>query len=204
MRQFTIVLSFCLLFASFNASALDYYRVTDEPINVRVGPGTRFGMLAQAKKSEKVLFIKQEGDWVNISFSHPDGRQIEGWMHAAYLKPDVEEKQKAVPLQAKALGAHLECLPNTDNIGVGSCMLSIDLSVSGALDHDAAVIRCESEVLLYLEGGEVQSMQEVGRIRTPLKKGAGAARMQLMVFPVTTLTVDKMTVGDYRCIAQSD
>ncbi|SIS59767.1 SH3 domain-containing protein [Neptunomonas antarctica] len=206
MRQYTIFFFLCLFFTSFNALALEYYRVTDEPINIRVGPGTNFKMLAQARKGEKVLFLKQDGDWVNISFLHPDGRKVQGWMHAAYLKPEAgtEEKLENVPVLAKALGAHLECLPNTNNVGVGSCMLNLDLSVSGPLDHDAAEIRCESELLLYLESGEVKPLQEVGRIRTPLKEGVGAARIQLMVFPVTTSTVEKVTVVDYHCIAQSN
>ena len=159
-------------------------------------------MLAQAKKGEQVLFIKQKGDWANIFFLHPDGRQVEGWIYALYIQPESVDRQVNVPVKAEAIGAHLKCLPNAEKTGVSSCMLDIDFTVTGPLNEDAAEVRCESEVLLHLNTGEVQPLQEAGRIRTPLKEGVGAARMQLIVFPLSKEPVEKVTVVDYRCIGQ--
>lgn len=200
-QKFNFVL-FSLFLISFNVSALDYYRVTDEPINIRSGPGTTFPALLKAKKGEQVLFIKKQGDWANIFFLHSDGRQIEGWMHVAYLKQESESRQEDTVIKADSIGAHLKCLPNAQKSGVSSCMLDIDFTVTGPISETAAEVRCESEVLLHLDGGDVQPLQEAGRIRTPLKKGLGAARMQLMVFPLTKVMVEKVTVVDYRCVAQ--
>lgn len=202
MRQKFIFVLFSLFLISFDVSALDYYRVTDEPINVRSGPGTKFSVLLKAKKGEQVLLIKKQEDWANIFFLHSDGRQVEGWMHADYLQRESESRQENTTVKADSIGAHLKCLPNAQKSGVSSCMLDIDFTVTGPRSETAAEIRCESEVLLHLKGGEVQPLQEAGRIRTPIKKGVGAARMQLMVFPLTKVTVEKVTVVDYRCIAQ--
>ncbi|SFG95067.1 SH3 domain-containing protein [Neptunomonas qingdaonensis] len=202
MRQFFIVMFLGLLMSSSFVSALDFYRVNDEPINVRSGPGKKFPTLAQAKKGEQVLFIKQEGDWANIFFIHPDGRQVEGWIYAIYIQPESVDRQVDTVVKAESIGAHLKCLPNAEKTGVSSCMLDIDFTVTGPLNEDAAQVRCESEVLLHLANGDVQPLQEAGRIRTPLKKGVGAARMQLIVFPLSKESVEKVTVVDYRCIAQ--
>ena len=202
MRQFFFTILFGLCLYSSHVSALDFYRVNDEPVNVRSGPDKKFPMLAQAKKGEQVLFIKQEGDWANIFISHPDGRKLEGWIYAIYIQPESVDRQTDVPAKAESIGAHLKCLPNAEKTGVSSCMLDIDFTVTGPLDEDAAEVRCESEVLLHLASGDVKPLQEAGRIRTPLKKGVGAARMQLIVFPLSTESVEKVTVVDYRCIAQ--
>lgn len=185
-------------------SALDFYRVNDEPVNVRSGPDKKFPMLAQAKKGEQVLFIKQEGDWANIFLLHPDGRQVEGWIYAVYIQPESVDRQADIAVKAESIGAHLKCLSNAEKTGVSSCMLDIDFTVTGPLNEDAAEVRCESEVLLHMGSGEVQPLQEAGRIRTPLKKGVGAARMQLIVFPLSKESVEKVTVVDYRCIAQKN
>ncbi|WP_293267787.1 SH3 domain-containing protein [Neptunomonas sp.] len=202
MRQKFIFMFLSLFLISSNASALDYYRVTDEPINIRSGPGKTFPVLAQAKKDAQVLVIKKQGDWANIFFLHSNGSQIEGWMHNTFLQQESESRQEDIAMKAESIGAHLKCLPNAKKNGVSSCMLDIDFTVMGPLSESAAEVRCESEVLLHLSNGEAQPIQEAGRIRTPLKQGVGAARMQLMVFPLTKVMVEKVTVVDYRCIAQ--
>lgn len=202
MRQFFIVMLLGLFMSSSSVSALDFYRVNDEHVNIRTGPDKKFPTLIQAKKDEQVLFIKQEGDWANIFFLEPDGRQVEGWIYAIYVQPESLGRQEDAAIKAESIGAHLKCLPNAEKTGVSSCMLDIDFTVTGPLNEDAAEVRCESDILLHLDSGDVQSLQEAGRIRTPLKKGVGAARMQLIVFPLSGESVEKVTMVDYRCIAQ--
>ncbi len=202
MRAWISILSFWLVTLSFNASALDYYVVIDEPINVRSGPGTQFPMQAQVHKNEQVLLIKKEGDWANIFFIHPDGRKLEGWLHGKFIQPLEQKLQENSVLKTEVLGAHLACQPNAENNGVGSCLLDIDLTVNGPTTIEAAEVHCESEVLISFNSGENNPIQESGRIRTPLKNGVGAARMQIVIFPVTTGVVERINVVDYRCLAK--
>lgn len=184
--------------------ALDYYRVIDEPINVRTGPGTNNKMIAQVYKGENVLFIKQQGDWANIFFLHPDGRKVEGWIHSKFIKKEADAVQSNSPVVAEAIGANLDCATNKNRKGISGCLLDIDLTVTGPFGKDSVSVRCESEMLMELSNGQVKPVQETGRIRTPLKSGAGAARMQLMVFPLIKgdYFIENLSVVDYRCIAE--
>lgn len=203
MRHRFVFMCLGLLMSSFHALALDFYRVTGGVVNVRSGPEQTSPMLLQARTGEQVLFIKQQGDWANIFFIHPDGRQVEGWIYASYIQSESINRQEGAAIKAESIGAHLKCLPNAEKKGVSSCTLDIDFTVTGPLDVDAAIVRCESEVLLSLDNGDSKPLQEAGLIRTPLKKGAGAARMQLIVFPLTKEVIEKVTVVDYRCVAKN-
>lgn len=193
-----------ILGLSAPSRALDYYLVTAEPINVRSGPGTQNRMIAQVYKGEHVLFIKQEGDWANIFFLHPDGRKVEGWIHSKFIQKEAEAVQSDSPVVAEAISANLDCATNENKPGISSCLLDIDLTVTGPLDKDSADVRCESEMLMQLSDNQLKPVQETGRIRTPLKNGAGAARMQLMVFPLIKgdYHIENLSVVDYRCIAE--
>lgn len=197
-----VVLLLVMIVASFQARALEFYKVIDEPINIRSGPGVSFERLAQAKKNEQVLLIKKQGDWANIFFIHPDGRKVEGWIHSDFISPDADVRQADTELKASAIGAQLNCLPNAESTGIGSCLLNIDLTVVGPLTTDTVAVVCESELLMHISN-ETYPLQESGRIRTPLKQGSGAARMQIIVLPSNQQPIDKVTLVDYRCVAKA-
>ncbi|QEQ96367.1 SH3 domain-containing protein [Neptunomonas concharum] len=202
MSRKGFVLLLIMMVASFQARALEFYKVIDEPINIRSGPGVSFERLAQAKKNEQVLLIKRQEDWANIFFIHPDGRKVEGWIHSDFISPDGEVRQADSKLKASAIGAQLNCLPNAENTGIGSCLLNIDLTVVGPLTTDTVAVACESELLMHVNN-ETHPLQESGRIRTPLKQGSGAARMQIIVLPPNQKSIEKMTLVDYRCMAKA-
>ena len=202
MHRWIAVVCFWLFTFSLPASALDYYVVIDEPINVRAGAGTQYPMMAQVHKGEQVLLIKKEGDWANIFFIHPDGRKLEGWLHGKFIQPLEEKLQQNAVVKTEVLGAHLACQPNAENTGVGSCLLDIDLTLKGPQNIEATEVHCESEVLLNFSGNLTKPIQESGRIRTPLKNGVGAARMQIVIFPVSKDVIEEINIIDYRCLAK--
>ncbi|QLE97386.1 SH3 domain-containing protein [Neptunomonas phycophila] len=200
MRLIIRLICASLLLAGSCVHALEYYTVIDEPINVRTGPGTQNKAIAQAHKNEQVLLIKKEGDWANIFFVHPDGRKIEGWMHADFIKPDAAVRQENTPVTAHASYAHMECQEDAEKEVIATCLLDIDISIAGPQDAEAVSVLCESEMLYNVKDGEALPVQESGNIRTPLKHGEGAARMQLVIFPSAKQPVSSVTVVDYRCV----
>ena len=195
------IATFSLLFC-MKAAALGYYIVIDEPINVRTGPGTQNPMIAQVKKNEQILFIKAEGDWANIFFLHPDGRKVEGWIHRDFIAPDESVRQEESPVIAQAQSAHIQCQDDEQLEQISTCILDIDITVDGPAENEAAAILCESELIYTTTEGTAMPAQESGKIRTPLKAGSGAARMQLMIFPSIHQSVKSVTVVDYRCLGQ--
>ncbi|TNC70311.1 SH3 domain-containing protein [Rubellimicrobium roseum] len=66
--------------ASANAGA-DLRRVTGTRVNVRSGPGTGNGVVAQVGEGDTAEVLGQDGGWVRIRT--PDG--TEGWMSARFL-----------------------------------------------------------------------------------------------------------------------
>jgi len=203
MRLVIKFIGTCLLLAVGYAQALEYYIVVDEPINVRIGPGTNHKMIAQVGKNEQVLLIKKEGDWANIFFMHLDGRKVEGWMHSDFIRPDASVRQAAAPVTAHATYAQMECKEDDEKQVIASCFMDIDISIVGPEEVDAVAVLCESEMLYSVKDGESLPVQESGKIRTPLKHGEGAARMQLVIFPSAKQPVDSVTVVDYRCVGHS-
>jgi uncharacterized protein YgiM (DUF1202 family) len=195
------IAAFSILFCA-RAFALEYYIVIDEPINVRTGPGTQNAMIAQVKKHEQILLIKTEGDWANIFFIHSDGRKVEGWIHRDFIAPDESVRQENSRVTAQAQSAHIQCQDDESVEQISTCLLDIDITVSGPENDEAAAVLCESELVYTTSEGVTIPAQESGKIRTPLKNGTGAARMQMMIFPSAQQSVKSVTVVDFRCLGQ--
>jgi uncharacterized protein YgiM (DUF1202 family) len=192
---------FCLLLG-MKAFALEYYVVIDEPINVRSGPGTNNQVVTKVHKNEQVLVIKTENDWANIFFMKPDGRKLEGWIHRDFIAPDESVRQQESPVIAQARSVHIQCQDDEALEQIKTCLLDIDITVNGPENSDAAAILCESELIYTTQDDKPMPAQESGKIRTPLKHGTGAARMQLMIFPSLHKSVKSVTIVDYRCLGQ--
>jgi SH3-like domain-containing protein len=72
-------------------------------LNVRGGPGTKFGILGQLKRGEQIIIKKKEGEWYKIFPTDT----IYGWIHKDYLeyagsaKDFLEEKRLRDELEKK-------------------------------------------------------------------------------------------------------
>lgn len=219
MLKHPIVLAVCWLLSSTAALAEPaQYQVSGSSVNVRSGPGTHYRILFKAQPDEAVVISEEKAGWANLTFIQRSPAKTQGWIHKDFLAPataelspppiSAEASETAVSepadsrLTTETLGAYLDCLPNNEATGVGSCMLDIDLNVAGGDGLTAVEVRCEAEFDAFLRSGEQLRMTEVGRIRTPVKDGVGAARMQLMVFPLVKERIESITLADYQCLAK--
>lgn len=225
MLKQPILLAACLLLSSTAALAeTDRYQVSGSSVNVRSGPGTHYRILFKAQPNEAVVVSEEKAGWANLTFVQRSPSDTQGWIHKDFLSPVVSEVSEApvestavspdvvgtteakqataTDLTTETLGAYLDCLPNNEANGVGSCMLDIDLNVAGGDGLTAVEVRCEAEFDAFLRSGEQLRMTEVGRIRTPVKDGVGAARMQLMVFPLVKERIESISLADYQCQAK--
>lgn len=55
-----------------------YEVISDTPLNVRLGPGTRFGIVMELAKGTPVMVEDVQGSWARINDSH--------WVHKNYLR----------------------------------------------------------------------------------------------------------------------
>jgi len=60
-------------------------------------------------------------------------------------------------------------------------------------------VSCKAEFELSFKGTQNKQVWQQKNIRTPLKKGKGAARIQLALMPVIEKSADAISVLSYQC-----
>lgn len=171
------------------------YVVTDEPINVRSGPGTNYAVKFQLHKNAIVEAMRIQNSWVDVRYRKEGGEQ-RGWMHVNFLSP---AEPKVVEPSVDVIALKLNCLPTGDSEQhVEGCLLDLDLAITAPDRFEAANVSCNSILTLH-SGSSREQIEEVGHIRTPIKNGQGAARMQLMIFPQRDYPVSEVTLNEYHC-----
>ncbi len=79
-------------------------RVTSEKLRVRSGPSTSDEVLGSLKKGEQVKIVKQDGEWLQISF-----KEQKGWVHHSYIsfEANKSENQEISPPYATITASQL-------------------------------------------------------------------------------------------------
>ena len=78
-------------------------------------------------------------------------------------------------------------------------MLDIDLEVKGPSSSALVEVSCKAEFELNFNDSLSRQLWEQKKIRTPLKQGKGAARLQLAVLPMLEQSVSSINVLSYQC-----
>ncbi|EAR62976.1 SH3 domain-containing protein [Neptuniibacter caesariensis] len=120
---------FCIL--SANASALDYFNVNADKVNVRKGPGQNWKVVAQVDAGQLVLETQRAGQWSEIFFVKNSNRKFQGWIFNAFLTPQqLDGSEKKQPYQLDVSALKPVCTDRTV-VGIGSlCYLDVSFVVT--------------------------------------------------------------------------
>lgn len=202
LRTYLVCFSVFTLLNSPVGWANAWYRVIDEPVNVRVGPGVTHGRIDSVYKDQQVRQLTRQGRWAQVMIVPLQGDALTGWIHTDFLVPvehsgagSVEPSQ---PLVANVIGQHIQCLHAAGQNTLSHCLVTLDLTASGPLNHQAIRIDCRVALAMYGPSTE-QISEKKGYIRTPLKHGKGAARMQLIVLPDPDLLIKQVIINGTQC-----
>lgn len=100
MKIKTILMTLALFVLAANAQS--YYICTGDNVNIRKGPGTKYGINTLFNLDGKMnkgsvvdyLGVKRNGFLKVYNLSGGNGKQTVGWVSAKYLRPACEKCQK--------------------------------------------------------------------------------------------------------------
>jgi N-acetylmuramoyl-L-alanine amidase len=168
-----ILLCLLLMIGSFKTAepaeaSNGFVTITASNLNVRQGPGLSYPVVGKADKGEKYSFIKQQGDWIQISLS--GGRQ--GWVAEWFTKRENPAAAAASVTKAgngtvTADSLRVRSGPGTSYASIGSLRQGQSVAVletkgSWVKIRHASMEGWVSKDYLNVSGGQQQSAPAAG------------------------------------------
>lgn len=134
-----------VVFSTSYASAMEYYLVTGDQVNIRKGPSQKWKVVAKASKDQLVLETRRDGLWSEVFFLDQRKRKVLGWMANQYLTPQslAVEATPDAEFDIEVMAESPVCT-NRTVVGVGSlCYLDIHFRLqSKDSDKRRVVVKC--------------------------------------------------------------
>lgn len=133
------------------ASAMEYYLVTGDQVNVRKGPSQKWNVVGKASKDQLVLETRREGLWSEVFFLDQRKRKVLGWMANQYLTPQTlaVEADSAAIFDMKVSAGKPVCADRSV-VGVGSlCYLDVQFRLlDKGVSRRKAVVTCWADFVV--------------------------------------------------------
>jgi|GEM_PF-2639501 len=204
--------------------AATLYEIEVEKVKLYKGPSEKHSVVDSLYQASNIEILKQQGPWAQISFNNA-GKVIVGWVLKNRLTV-ANTSQTAVKLTensntavkdqkdsdaffyendygAKVIGYDVDCVNLADTQYISGCVANFDLDVKGPVEGDSVTIMCKAEFEMGFESLKPKLIWEQKVIRTPLKKGVGAVRVQLAVIPLLEKQVINITMQSHQCRLES-
>lgn len=209
--------------------AQSLYEIAVEKIAIYEQPNTQSKVVNRLYQASDVQLLTVQSKWVEVRFQH-QGRDIVGWIdkkHLSFKKslldspqhselnqsvkeqpinPSAEGQQATIDLEkysARAINADIYCSKILKTKQVSGCVVDVDVEIKGSLTASVARVVCEAGLVMQLADDSVKERRQRKAIRTPLKKGEGAARVQLAVIPLIDAQVHAVKLQSYQCQLQN-
>ncbi|MCJ8337193.1 MAG: SH3 domain-containing protein [Pseudomonadales bacterium] len=197
------------------ATASQLYAIEVQPVNIYQEPSVDAKVLHSLYKADHIQVLQLQGKWAEVKFRDTD-QDIVGWVEKTKLALELAEPSTAVASAveenpqkvdffvenqffAKSVNSDLHCVKSTDKKSIKGCVLDIDLEVKGPSSSALVEVSCKAEFELNFSDSLSRQLWEQKNIRTPLKQGKGAARLQLAVLPMLEQSVSSINVLSYQC-----
>ncbi len=212
---FACLLLNCLLVNDLQAQTL--YKIEVETVAIHQQPSVESNVVHRLYFAENIQLLKIQNKWVKIRFQSQDG-EIEGWITKTDLKIQhqtsddaaiygvIDSPEDVIPaswdlrkFKVKAISGDIYCNRSKDKKSISGCVVEIDLEIKATDKANAAQVSCDAQLETLAVDGSKKLRVEQKKIRTPLKKGMGAARMQLAVIPLKDKQVKAIKLSSYQC-----
>ncbi len=193
------------------------YKIEVDTVAIHQQPSVESSVVHRLYSAENIQLLKIHNKWVKIRFDTEMG-EIEGWTTKTDLKvqqalPDkllvsdvIESTVKSAPatfdlskFKVSAINGDIYCNRSKNKQSVSGCVVEIDIDISATNKAKLAEVTCEAKLETAQLDGNKKHHTEQKVIRTPLKKGKGAARMQLAVIPLKDTLVKTIKLTSYQC-----
>lgn len=96
MNEIALIKCLCMLglmILSSSASAIDFYLVNSDKVNIRKGPGQQWDVIANVGVGQLVLETRRQGYWSEVFYLNNRKAKIQGWVYNTYLIPQALSSQ---------------------------------------------------------------------------------------------------------------
>ena len=131
MNNLTFIKRLCLLglmIFSSSVSAIEFYLVESDNVNIRKGPGQQWGVVSKADEGQLVLETRRQGYWSEVFYLDQRKTKIQGWIYNTYLVPQVlsGEPSSKDELQVDVAAEQTVCVDKA-GVSIGStCFLDVN------------------------------------------------------------------------------
>jgi len=176
-------------------------------------------------KSEKIESLYQASDisiislndkWANISFLIGKDTVV-GWVEKIYLQsqdmvPELKDNSASDVMDitldsttqelniVKSSKTKLQCVKNQEGNSITGCFVYIDLELKGAVDSEFANVSCSVKFEVSTTSTKIITQEK--KVRTPLKEGTGAVRLQVAMIPLFEKEVSAINLLSYHCTVE--
>ena len=206
-------------------SGAQLYEIAIEAAKIYKTPKVNAVIVHSLFAASDIVIIKQQGRWAQVSFSL-EGKQIKGWIKRdrlqAVSKADrgkalaiTTEKIDKTRLKSSEIRPHnvfsadnvygvkvidtdLTCVKVAKTAFISGCLMNIDLEISGPSTASSVAVMCKGEFELKIKD-RIKHLWQEKIIRTPLKEGVGAARVELAVIPLLEKNVTNISMQSHQC-----
>lgn len=198
------------------------YKIEVSPVAVRNEPSKDAKVILSLYQANNVEILELAGKWAKVNIEK-DANIVTGWVEKTDLKlpeknytqisqsPDYNvvhqddsqqlhsEKLLQKGYKAWAISSDLHCINEKKNATVTGCVIDVDLEATGPEDAQSIEVSCKAVFDMLLIDESKRSHWLKKTIRTPLKQGKGAARVQMTVLPVLDTQLKNVEVTSYEC-----
>lgn len=92
MNELAFIKRLCLLslmIFSSSVSAIEFYLVEGDNVNIRKGPGQQWRAVSKVDDGQLVLETRRQGYWSEVFYLDQRKTKIQGWVYNTYLVPQV-------------------------------------------------------------------------------------------------------------------
>jgi hypothetical protein len=148
-----------LLMVSCQASAVDYYVVTNDFVRVRAAPSLDGRSLVMLNKGHLVIKLDEKDGWTKIYFlgrEEANGR-TEGWMSSQFLAPESSVVNQALKqeLVLADKGAELGCEKVIGNDFIQGCDLYLEYALVKGVGLKKIKVNCSAELVAKTFKGDL-------------------------------------------------
>lgn len=111
-----------------SASAIEFYLVEGDNVNIRKGPGQQWRVLSKVDDGQLVLETRRQGYWSEVFYLDRRKTKIQGWIYNTYLVPQVlsGEPSSKDELQVDVSAKQTVCVDKA-GVSIGStCYLDVN------------------------------------------------------------------------------
>lgn len=212
INYITIVLLYCV-FAMSHAIADDLFKIDIKPVVIYAQADSNSEHIKTLYQASDIEIISLDEKWAKVSILI-EQEKIIGWVDKVFLKSQETKigTQNSTKLEVmnialddeiqelyivKSSKSKLQCVETEQSNNINGCFVYIDLELKGDVDSSFADVSCA--VKFEVSSNSTKIITQHKKVRTPLKEGVGAVRLQIAMIPLFEREVSAINLLSYSC-----